>query len=41
MLKKLKQANYDYQILYQPKLTSYTINFVHQPFPPKPLHDSI
>ena len=33
-VKKLKQANYDYQKLNQPKLTSYTINFVHQPCPP-------
>jgi len=33
-VKQLKQANYDYQILNQPKLTSYTVNFVHQPCPP-------
>ena len=34
MLKKLKQANHNYQKLNQPNLTSYTLNFIHQPCPP-------
>jgi len=30
-VKNLKQSNYDHHKLDQPKLTSYTLNFVHHP----------